>query len=92
MKLRRRIASPRLRTTPTALMITAGICDRRNGVQRLVCTAAIPNRSCPLWVISGHEGASLRCPKADIDGPLRGAWEVPPAVEDSIGQQAGYAD
>jgi len=25
------------------------ICDRRNGVQGSVCTAAIPSRQCPLW-------------------------------------------
>jgi hypothetical protein len=35
-------------------LITVGICDRRNGVQRSYCTAPILNRSCPLWVKSGH--------------------------------------
>ena len=45
MKSRRRIAFPRLRTTPTASMITAGIYDRRNGVRGSACTAAIIKRA-----------------------------------------------
>src|SRR6516165_3634242 len=34
--------SSRLRTTPTASTITAGICDQRNRVQGSSCTAVIP--------------------------------------------------
>ena len=30
--------------------VTTGICNWRNRVQGSVCTAAIPSRSCPLWV------------------------------------------
>src|SRR5262249_50496817 len=41
---------------------TAGVCDQRNGGQVLNCTAAIPNRSCPLWVKSRHSAAQRRCP------------------------------
>ena len=58
MKSRRRIAVPRLRTTPTVCMITAGICDRRNGVPGSGCTAAIVERECPLWVKGRHYGES----------------------------------
>jgi len=42
--------------------ITSGICDRRNGGQWSVCTAAILNRSCPLWVKSGHPRTFEPCP------------------------------
>src|SRR6516165_7430118 len=57
--------------------ITAGICDRRNGVQGSVCTAAILNAPCPLWskadvaVLScdvrftpnsGHRNSVVECP------------------------------
>ena len=41
--------------------ITAGICERRNGVRGSVCAAAILSRSCPLWVKSGHRGRSGQC-------------------------------
>ena len=37
--------------------VTTGVCDRRNGVRGLVCTAAILSRSCPLWVKSRHRVA-----------------------------------
>jgi hypothetical protein len=44
---------------------------------RSVTMSAIPPKAgCPLSARSGHS--------------LRGAWEVPPAVEDSIRRQAGY--
>src|SRR5262249_49071195 len=39
MTSRRRIPAPRAKSTP--MVITAYICDRRNGVQGGVCTAAI---------------------------------------------------
>ena len=42
--------------------ITAGICDRRNGVPGSACTTAILSRSCPLWVKSGHRGELKGCP------------------------------
>src|SRR5262249_57732472 len=42
--------------------ITAGICDRRNGVQGSGCTATILSCQCPLWVKSGHCRISARCP------------------------------
>ena len=42
--------------------ITSGICGQRNRFQGAVCTAAIPSRSCPLWVISGHRKGSAECP------------------------------
>jgi hypothetical protein len=42
--------------------ITVVICRRRNGFQRLVCTAAILSRSCPLRVKSRHRGTSTQCP------------------------------
>ena len=66
MKSRRRIASPRgFRSAPTVAYrdaITAGIYDRRNGVQGSVCTAPIPSRPCPLWVKSRHDALKSRCP------------------------------
>src|SRR6516225_2207886 len=42
--------------------VTTGICNWRNRVQGSVCTAAIPSRSCPLWVKSRHRGTSNQCP------------------------------
>ena len=61
-----RIASPRgFRSAPTVAYrdaITAGIYDRRNGVQGSVCTAPIPSRPCPLWVKSRHDTLKSRCP------------------------------
>src|SRR5262249_26078462 len=60
---RRRIAHPKAEDyADFQSSITAGICDGRNGVQRSVCTAAIPSRSCPLWVKSGQWGTSDQCP------------------------------
>src|SRR6516225_10479331 len=58
MKSRRPSPSSRLRTTPTASMIAAGICGRRNGVQGSGCTVATLNYQCPLWVKSGHRSMS----------------------------------
>ena len=68
MKSRRRIAFTKAGTTLNRT-ITAGICNRRNGVQRLVCTAAILNCSCPLWARSGHPRGPYRL----FQG---GAWEA----------------
>src|SRR6516225_12445489 len=52
---RRRIAHPKgLGLRRFSKSITAGIYDRRNGVQGSSCTAAILSCQCPLWVISGH--------------------------------------
>src|SRR5262249_9076875 len=48
--------------TGTERRITAGICERRNGIQGSVCTAAILSRSCPLWVKSRHRDISNQCP------------------------------
>jgi hypothetical protein len=62
MKSRRRIAAPRLRTTPIASTITAGIYDRRNGVRSLFCVATILKTQCPLWVRSRHQRMSVSCP------------------------------
>jgi hypothetical protein len=50
MKSRRRIAFPKAQDHANSL-ITAGICDQRNGVWGSVCTAAILGRSCPPAVI-----------------------------------------
>jgi hypothetical protein len=52
MKSRRRIAFAQGPGPRRVGRITAGICDRRNGVQGSVCTAAILSCSCPLWVKS----------------------------------------
>src|SRR5215471_18451949 len=54
MKSRRRIAFPEATDCADCRFITAGICDRRNGVEGSVCTAAILRRSCPFRVRSGH--------------------------------------
>ena len=43
-----------LRTTPTASVITAGICARRNGVRWSFCVATILKTECPLSVKSRH--------------------------------------
>jgi hypothetical protein len=52
---RRRIAHPKAQDyADFQNEITAGICDRRNGAQGSVCTAAILSRPCPLWVKSGQ--------------------------------------
>ena len=50
MKSRRRIAFPKAQTARLGFAITAGICDRRNGLETSSCTAAILSRPCPLWV------------------------------------------
>jgi len=42
--------------------ITAGICERRNGVSGSVCGAAILQLECPLWVKSRHRRLSAWCP------------------------------
>jgi len=54
MKSRRRIALPEAQDYADCRIITAGICDRRNGVQLSFCMATIPRTQCPLWVKSGH--------------------------------------
>jgi hypothetical protein len=59
MKSRRRIYSPKAQEVRQQRLITAGICDWRNGFQGSVCTAAILNRRCPLWVMSGHSTKSV---------------------------------
>ena len=33
------------------MIITARICEWRNGVQRSICAAKNPNRACRRWVI-----------------------------------------
>jgi hypothetical protein len=69
MKSRRRIAAPRLRSTPITALITSGFCDRRNGVYRPICGAKILDCPCPLWVKSRHLrvcAMSALPPKADI--------------------------
>jgi len=52
-KSRRRIAFTKAGTTPN------WACNRRNGVRRGSCTAAILSRSCPLWVKSRHQRSQL---------------------------------
>src|SRR6516164_9044645 len=42
--------------------ITAGICDRRNGVRPSFCVATILRTECPLWVKSRHRTAFRQCP------------------------------
>src|SRR6516225_5305470 len=60
---RRRIAHPEgLGLRRFSKSITAGICGQRNGVQGSVRTAATLSRSCPLWVINGHQGHAHPCP------------------------------
>ena len=55
-EIARRIACPKAQDHANSVLITAGIYDRRNGVQGSVCAAAIRNRSCRLWVKSRHRG------------------------------------
>jgi hypothetical protein len=61
MKSRRRIALPKAGTTPTRTRLQQGFATGEMGF-RGHCKAAILNRSCPLWVKSGYDGANLRCP------------------------------
>ena len=42
-------------------MITAGICDRRNGAGWSFCVATILRTECPLRVKSGHRSKSAQC-------------------------------
>jgi hypothetical protein len=56
----------------TMTVITLGICDRRNGVQGSVCTAAIPSRRCLLWVKSRHDTLKSPCPLYPQKRTLRG--------------------
>src|SRR5262249_2644551 len=53
--------SPRLRTTPTTLMITAGICARRNGVQSSFCAAIILRSACRRWLKTRRSKMSSLC-------------------------------
>src|SRR6516165_4798673 len=70
---RRRIAKPKAQDyADFQSAITAGICDRRNGVQGSVCTVAILSRGCPLWVKSGHSLRFARCPLYPQKRTLRG--------------------
>ena len=50
--------------------VTTGVCDRRNGVRGLVCTAAILSRSCPLWVKSRHGRRKIAAVKTDPLNPI----------------------
>jgi len=56
MKSRRRRLLAFLKASDHAnpSMITAGICDRRNGFGGSSCRATISSRRCPLWVKSRH--------------------------------------
>src|SRR5262245_18016805 len=54
MKSRRRIAFPEA-SDHASYVITAGICDRRNGFRSSFCVATILRIECPLSAKSGHQ-------------------------------------
>ena len=86
IKSRRRIAFPEAQDHAKTLQITAGICDRRNGVQRSFCGATDFSPACPLWVKSEHQRSFRQCPlyprkrtsdsgpRITFDAPTPAAW------------------
>jgi hypothetical protein len=61
MKSRRRIYSPRLRSTPILINYSRDLRPAKWG-SAICLQASVLGRSCPLWVKSGHGGFNLRCP------------------------------